>query len=136
MHCCFDSTGSRVLCQAGTESALYLYDFQKPDTPQFIFSCRANFITKTTVKACCFMGPNDEYVTSGSDDFNVYVWKIPKPGCHQHVMAPKMQLSGHRSVVNQVVFSKQFNLLATSGTEKVVKIWSPFVINHGLFLFN
>jgi WD repeat-containing protein 22 len=29
------------------------------------------------MKSCCFAGEDDQYVLSGSDDFNLYVWKIP-----------------------------------------------------------
>ena len=84
-----------------------------------------------TIKSCSFFGPNDECVVSGSDDFNVYVWKIPKNGARSLVWYPHMQLKGHRSVVNQVTYSKRFELLATSGTEKVVKIWSLYKLNQG-----
>ena len=28
------------------------------------------------MKSCTFAGPNDEFVLSGSDDFNLYVWDI------------------------------------------------------------
>ena len=37
----------------------------------------------------------------------------------------------NRSVVNQVAYNKTFNLLASSGVEKIVKIWSKF--NQELF---
>jgi DDB1- and CUL4-associated factor 5 len=39
------------------------------DNPGYYNSC--------TMKSCCFAGPNDEYVLSGSDDFNLYMWKVP-----------------------------------------------------------
>ena len=134
MHCTFDATGTRLLALSGRESTLYLFDLDCPDEPKFTFASRAFFKSATTIKVCSFMGPNDEYVVCGSNDFNVYVWKIPKDGAFKHVRVPHMQLRGHRSIVNQVSYAKRFSLLATSGTEKIVKIWSPFWINHGLLM--
>lgn len=37
-----------------------------------------------------------------------------------------MVLRGHRSIVNQVRFNYTHNLIASSGVEKIVKLWSPF----------
>lgn len=28
------------------------------------------------MKSCSFAGDNDEYVISGSDDFNLYMWRV------------------------------------------------------------
>lgn len=40
------------------------------DHPSYYNSC--------TMKSCCFAGDNDQFVLSGSDDFNLYMWKVPK----------------------------------------------------------
>jgi WD repeat-containing protein 22 len=94
--------------------------------------------------ACSFAGPNDEYVMSGSDDFNLYVWNVNDAdleGRHQWVDKNHMVLYGHRSIVNQVRFNPQryvfcriflhcLNnfvicircLLASSGVEKIIKV--------------
>jgi len=37
----------------------------------------AGYYNSCTMKSCCFAGEDDQYVLSGSDDFNLYVWKIP-----------------------------------------------------------
>lgn len=37
-----------------------------------------------------------------------------------------MVLYGHRSIVNQVRYNPQKCILASSGVEKVIKIWRPF----------
>jgi WD repeat-containing protein 22 len=39
------------------------------DAPTYYNSC--------TMKSCCFAGDRDQFVVCGSDDFNVYVWKLP-----------------------------------------------------------
>ena len=38
------------------------------------------------------------------------------------------KLKGHRSVVNQCRWNDKFKILATSGVEKIIKIWSPFIM--------
>lgn len=37
-----------------------------------------------------------------------------------------MVLYGHRSIVNQVRYNPQKCILASSGVEKIIKLWSPF----------
>lgn len=72
---CFDASGKRVLALRrrlppvlyATESEAALCQFYHP---QYYNSC--------TMKTCCFAGNNDNYVLSGSDDFNLYMWKVPK----------------------------------------------------------
>lgn len=32
------------------------------------------------MKSCCFAGEGDQFVLSGSDDFNLYMWKVPDGG--------------------------------------------------------
>jgi WD repeat-containing protein 22 len=45
-------------------------------------------------------------VLAGSDDFNVYVWRVPRPGEEEERNiwrgSAQLVLSGHRSIVNQV----------------------------------
>ncbi|KAF4528141.1 hypothetical protein B566_EDAN011157 [Ephemera danica] len=87
----------------------------------------AGYYNSCTMKSCSFAGAQDEYVLSGSDDFNLYMWKIPnmqKSG--QWVSSAHMILRGHRSIVNQVRFNPTNNLIASSGVEKIIKFWSPF----------
>merc|ERR1711962_754739 len=97
------------------DSPVHICEF---DSPGYYNSC--------TMKSCSFGGPNDEFVFSGSDDFNLYMWKIPQAGedeswqDHAHLV-----LQGHRSIVNQVRYSRQKCLLASAGVEKIIKIWSP-----------
>lgn len=35
------------------------------------------YYNSCTMKSCCFAGDSDQYVLSGSDDFKLYMWKIP-----------------------------------------------------------
>ncbi|CAF2530487.1 unnamed protein product [Rotaria sp. Silwood2] len=99
-----------------------------------------NFVNLCTMKAGCFVGDNDQYIASGSDDFNVYMWRIPSnddSNTLQHqscshlssdhfVWNAHMILHGHRSVVNQVRYSSRLHTLVSSGVEKVIKMWTPY----------
>lgn len=35
-----------------------------------------DYYNSCTMKSCCFAGEMDEFVLSGSDDFNLYVWRV------------------------------------------------------------
>ncbi|CAH0551033.1 unnamed protein product [Brassicogethes aeneus] len=113
---CFDRSGKQLLALRrrlppvlyATQSETAICQFYHP---QYYNSC--------TMKTCCFAGDNDEYILSGSDDFNLYMWQIPRDGSEwgtSHVV-----LKGHRSIVNQVRYNKHNNLIASSGVEKMVK---------------
>jgi WD repeat-containing protein 22 len=49
---------------------------------------------------------------------------------HQWVEKNQMVLTGHRSIVNQVRYNPQRCLLASSGVEKVIKLWNPFEMEN------
>ena len=90
------------------------------------------------VKCLCFIIfleiSIQKYSFLGSDDFNIYAWKIP---IHSDTNQPTKTikradfvLKGHRSIVNQVRFNPVFNCVASSGVEKKIKLWSPFNITN------
>ncbi|XP_072929778.1 uncharacterized protein [Epargyreus clarus] len=85
-----------------------------------------DYYNSCTMKSCCFAGKGDEYVLSGSDDFNVYMWKIPDigGGFDMVVEPPQIVLYGHRSIVNQVRYNPHYCAFASSGVEKIIKVWS------------
>lgn len=71
-----------------------------------------------TIKGVNFFGPNDEYVTSGSDCGHVFIWK-KKSSELVRVM------KGDKDIVNQLESHPHFPLLATSGLENSIKLWAP-----------
>lgn len=84
-----------------------------------------DYYNSCTMKTCSFAGPYDEYVLSGSDDFNLYVWRVHDADLqnrHQFVDNNQMVLYGHRSIVNQVRYNSQRCMLASSGVEKIIKV--------------
>ncbi|KAG7202814.1 hypothetical protein KM043_009971 [Ampulex compressa] len=127
MNVRFNAAGNRLLALRrrlppvlyAIDSPTHLCQF---DHPGYYNSC--------TMKSCCFAGDNDEYVLSGSDDFNLYMWKIPSEGV-KWVDSAHMVLRGHRSIVNQVRYNQASCIFASSGVEKIIKIWSPFSLGTG-----
>lgn len=84
-----------------------------------------------------------QYVVSGSDDFRIYWWKLPKcvsgmynlDGLMQYFIPslslplepreeiiPHLVMPGHRSIVNQTRYSNANHLLCSSGVEKIFKV--------------
>ncbi|XP_063977843.1 DDB1- and CUL4-associated factor 5 [Diachasmimorpha longicaudata] len=127
MNVRFNSAGTRLLALKrrlppvlyGVDSPTVLCHF---DQPGYYNSC--------TMKSCCFAGRDESYVLSGSDDFNLYVWKIPKDDV-TWVKYAHMVLRGHRSIVNHVRYNPRHCILASSGVEKIIKVWSPFSLGKG-----
>lgn len=104
------------------------------------------YFNSCTMKSCTFAGPQDELVVSGSDNFNMFIWRMDGVDCeltlikmhvlqisnipfpvsveekNQWVDTPPVILTGHRSIVNQVRYNRQRCLLASSGVEKIIKV--------------
>ena len=105
------------------------------------------FYNTITQKSLCFGGVEDEFAIVGSDDFNVYVFKIPNDlkyyspsnitTCRSDNELNKIRfvntaafvLKGHKSIVNQVSYNYQRSIIASSGVERVIKYWTPFSLN-------
>ncbi|XP_069494692.1 DDB1- and CUL4-associated factor 5 isoform X2 [Ambystoma mexicanum] len=123
----FNSSGTQLLALRRRLPPV-LYDIHSR-LPVFQFDNQGYF-NSCTMKSCCFAGDRDQYVLSGSDDFNLYMWKIPTSpdagGVGRVVNGAFMVLKGHRSIVNQVRFNPQNYMICSSGVEKVIKIWSPY----------
>ncbi|GIX69582.1 DDB1- and CUL4-associated factor 5 [Caerostris extrusa] len=91
------------------------------------------YYNSCTMKSCCFAGERDQYILSGSDDFKLYVWKIPDAASHKKgvwVNKAHFVLRGHRSIVNQVRYNNTYGILASSGVEKIIKLWSSFPLSY------
>lgn len=71
-----------------------------------------------TVKGVNFFGPNTEYVVSGSDCGRIFIWK--KKGGKLVAL-----MKGDDTVVNCLEPHPYATILATSGIEDTIKIWSP-----------
>ncbi|XP_053553967.1 DDB1- and CUL4-associated factor 5 [Bombina bombina] len=123
----FNSNGTRLLALRRRLPPV-LYDIHSR-LPIFQFDNQGYF-NSCTMKSCCFAGDRDQFILSGSDDFNLYMWKIPSNpeagGAGRVVNGAFMVLKGHRSIVNQVRFNPENYMICSSGVEKIIKIWSPY----------
>uniref|UniRef100_A0A914WYA4 Uncharacterized protein n=1 Tax=Plectus sambesii TaxID=2011161 RepID=A0A914WYA4_9BILA len=129
----WDGAGNRLLAlRLKAQPVLYNVASRHPiavfDHPGYYNSC--------TMKSCSFAGPNDEYAIAGSDDWNLYLWRCSTQRqsaskSPRFVKTAHSVLAGHRSIVNQVRYSVQNHLIASSGVEKIVKVWSPWSVVGG-----
>ncbi|ESN91551.1 hypothetical protein HELRODRAFT_131009, partial [Helobdella robusta] len=129
MSVCFNRLGTHLMALRRQRGPV-VFDVADSLPPvQFEGDGYRNFCT---MKSCTFAGENDEYVISGSDDFKLYMWKIPtdekSKGIFEKVTQTHCTLEGHRSIVNQVRYNPQSCLIISSGVEKIVKVWSPLPI--------
>ncbi|KPI92221.1 DDB1- and CUL4-associated factor 5 [Papilio xuthus] len=118
----FNSAGTHILALR-RRLAPVLYAVHSPDPVAEFY--HQDYYNSCTMKSCCFAGKGDQFVLSGSDDFNLYMWKIPDSGDFDMIVEPPhIVLYGHRSIVNQVRYNSQYCLIASSGVEKIIKVWS------------
>ncbi|KAF9259539.1 WD40 repeat-like protein [Marasmius fiardii PR-910] len=71
-----------------------------------------------TVKDVNFFGPQDDYVTSGSDDGNFFIWDKSSGNLHGIY-------EGDGTVVNVIETHPHLPLVAVSGIDHTVKIFAP-----------
>ncbi|KAI0698580.1 WD40-repeat-containing domain protein [Cytidiella melzeri] len=79
-----------------------------------------------TVKDVNFLGPQDEYVVSGSDDGHWFMWNKNSHRLHDI-------LEGDSCVVNVIEGHPSLPLVAVSGIDTTVKIFAP---HHGVRRFS
>lgn len=83
------------------------------------------YVNSCTVKSCSFI--SHDLVMTGSDDWNIYIWKIPEDKNHGDVVEGAYKvLKGHRSIVNHARYSPLNRMLFSSGVEKIIKVWSEW----------
>jgi len=73
-----------------------------------------------TVKSVSFFGPNQEYVMSGSDDGNIFIWEKKNAKLINLI-------KGDKHVVNVLVGHPIDPILATGGIDNSVKVFSPIL---------
>lgn len=78
-----------------------------------------NSRNSTTIKGVNFFGPNSEFVMSGSDCGNFFMWDRNTEAIVQWLPGDK------KGVVNCLEGHPTFPILATSGLDNDIKIWSP-----------
>merc|ERR1719479_65072 len=74
--------------------------------------------TTTDIKEANFFGSEGQYIVAGSDDGNFFCWD-------RNTTNIVKVLRGDEQIVNCLQSHPSIGLLATSGIDPVVKLWSP-----------
>lgn len=96
-----------VVDEANLQEAL---DFSR----RYCGHCNIN----TDIKEANFYGPQSEFIVAGSDDGALYIWDKQTTNLLKAIQADM-------NIVNCVQVHPSISMLATSGIEPNVKIWSP-----------
>src|SRR5262249_9185451 len=69
--------------------------------------------------------PNGSHIVSGSLDMSVKIWRVPETRSNEEVKVGTcvMTLKGHTDTVNSVAYSPDGQHIASSGSDRSVKIW-------------
>ncbi|XP_021775040.1 DDB1- and CUL4-associated factor 8-like isoform X2 [Chenopodium quinoa] len=97
-----------------SEAVTSIMDTEKKPVP-LVFKGHHN---RDTVKGVGFFGPKNEYVVSGSDCGRIFIWR-KKDGELIRVM------EADKHVVNCIAAHPHTAVLASSGIESDIKIWTP-----------
>ena len=74
------------------------------------------FSQKYMIIKCCFSGPDDKFILSGSEDFIIYLWER---GLGEN---PKYKFKGHFGIVNTIdMWGNDF--IISGSDDKNIKIW-------------
>lgn len=69
----FNSMGTQVLALRRRLPPILYKTSMETAVSQFYHQ---DYYNSCTMKSCSFAGENDEYILSGSDDFNLYMWRV------------------------------------------------------------
>lgn len=101
-------------CDDSSEAAKSVMDTEEKPVPK-VFKGHRN---RDTVKGVSFFGPKSEYVVSGSDCGRIFIWR-KKDGELIRVM------EADKHVVNCIEAHPHTTVLASSGIDSDIKIWTP-----------
>ncbi|XP_017127908.2 DDB1- and CUL4-associated factor 8 [Drosophila elegans] len=113
----YNHSGSEILASF-SDAGIYLFDSRNYKDGEFLH-CYEGHINSRTIKGVNFFGPKSEYIVSGSDCGNIFFWD-------KNTEAIVNFMKGdHAGVVNCLEPHPWMPVLATSGLEHDVKIWTP-----------
>ncbi|XP_041470689.1 DDB1- and CUL4-associated factor 8-like [Lytechinus variegatus] len=116
--CCLYSYNGQEILASYNDEDIYLFDSSHSDGADFIHAYRGHR-NNATVKGVNFYGPKSEYIVSGSDCGNVFLWEKESEKIVQYMQG---DVGG---VVNCLEPHPLLPCLATSGLDHDVKVWLP-----------
>ncbi|KAJ9085683.1 hypothetical protein DSO57_1011604 [Entomophthora muscae] len=104
--------GNYLLCSVSCQE-IHLWDMmERRIIKRFTGYKQSKFVIRS-----CFGGADMNYVISGSEDFNVYIWRLEDE-------ALTKVLSGHTKMVNAVCWnSVHGSMLASASDDRTIRIW-------------
>ncbi|XP_072761358.1 DDB1- and CUL4-associated factor 8 [Anoplolepis gracilipes] len=113
----YNHNGTEILASYNDED-IYLFD--RLSSPHIDYANRyQGHRNSATVKGVNFFGPKSEYIMSGSDCGNIFIWD-------KNTAAVVQWMTGdEQGVVNCLEGHPHIPVLATSGLDYDVKIWVP-----------
>ncbi|XP_072166055.1 DDB1- and CUL4-associated factor 8-like [Diadema setosum] len=116
--CCVYSYNGQEILASYNDEDIYLFDSSHSDGADFIHSYKGHR-NNATVKGVNFYGPKSEFIVSGSDCGNIFLWEKESEKVLQYMQG---DVGG---VVNCLEPHPSVACLATSGLDHEVKVWLP-----------
>ncbi|XP_012339153.1 DDB1- and CUL4-associated factor 8 isoform X2 [Apis florea] len=113
----YNYDGTEVLASYNDED-IYLFDAVLPQTGDFAHKYEGHR-NNATVKGVNFFGPKSEFVMSGSDCGNIFIWEKNSEAIVNWMPGDE------QGVVNCLEPHPHIPIIATSGLDCDVKIWAP-----------
>ncbi|XP_063688474.1 DDB1- and CUL4-associated factor 8-like [Bolinopsis microptera] len=114
--CCkFNYNGSSLIVSYNNDT-IYLYNTHDNTEYKHKYTGHRNH---DTVKGVNFYGLNSEYVMSGSDCGHIFLWNTTTEDIVQCLVGEE------DGIVNVLEFNPYSPMIASSGLEHCVKIWTP-----------
>ena len=114
----FNHNGSQILGSYNDED-IYLFEPNNTEKEDKVTNMFRGHRNNATVKGVNFYGPESEYVISGSDCGNIFMWE------RESSALVKLAHGDEGGVVNVLEPHPNLPVLATSGLDDDVKIWQP-----------
>jgi len=119
----FSEDGNEVIGSYNDED-IYLFNTHDPEGSPHTHKYQGHR-NSATVKGVNFYGPNSEYIISGSDCGNIFIWDKQTEGL------VKLMPGDDNGVVNVLEPHPTMPVLATSGLDDEVKLWMPLQVTAG-----
>jgi len=120
----FSHNGGQLLASYNDED-IYLFDTQLNGEEGHFLKRYQGHRNSATTKGVNFYGPRSEFVVSGSDCGNVFIWDKETSGL------VTLMAGDDNGVVNVLEPHPHLPVLATSGLDDEVKVWMPFEETSG-----
>lgn len=114
----YNFDGTEILGSYNDED-IYLFDNTQQEVTNHHLRHYAGHRNNATVKGVNFYGPKSEFIVSGSDCGNVFLWEKNTEQIINYFAADE------GGVVNVLEPHPHFAILATSGLDHDVKVWMP-----------